>query len=266
MNRILLVALTLTNALYPSAKAQTNDFASHYSLPSTNAETALRMAPRILRSMPQALDADSVLVKVWAYVLLRMPNHASKLLETQRDAVDSLERTVFERDAANLLSSQRKEMADSLVSYMTLAGSSNRLFAAHLRNLQTVATGGLVTNEPASENLDLSFLSINPENKPIALLYVPRDATAEMCSKGAFEKLAVQDWVVAELRRQAAWQLVVVISNHTIKPGFMMKILANKTDLNAGMLFPSDELLNGNDDYRQIALENFILDALNVKH
>ena len=246
------------------ASAEAPPSATQVEEESRSGEITSRMASRILKNTINKRDADSVALRAWAFVLLKMPHHANDVLRDNSALVGASERVRFEASIARLNSASRLEYVNFITKCSLMDGTSNKMFELHLTNLRSVGGGGVVTNVSDRENLDLRFLPAE-NDKPIAVVRLSREWLLRACADRAYKQLAEQLQTVSELRLCARWQLVVVISKSTAQQPLSMEILSNQTsDLQISriLLLPKRELFNGNDDQRESAREDLILEAL----
>jgi hypothetical protein len=178
-----------------------------------------------------------------------------------------MELASFEGSVAREMSDRNSEYARILKGYLSIAGSSNALYQQHLSNLRAVIAGsGIVTNFADGYTLNLTGLR-KDESKPIVVVNFAKDRLSGACVRGAYQELADDMMVIEELRRQACWEIIVVVSQMEPENVLSIKILpGTESDLHLDsrnqINVSAEKLLQGGDDERAATCEGLVLEAL----
>lgn len=227
----------------------------------------LWVALHMLRCADKRGDPDAVAIKVEACVLLHMPSLAHRYLKGGSGVLRPMELASFEGSVAREMSDRNSEYARILKGYLSIAGSSNALYQQHLSNLRAVIAGsGIVTNFADGYTLNLTGLR-KDESKPIVVVNFAKDRLSGACVRGAYQELADDMMVIEELRRQACWEIIVVVSQMEPENVLSIKILpGTESDLHLDsrnqINVSAEKLLQGGDDERAATCEGLVLEAL----
>jgi hypothetical protein len=221
------------------------------------------MAPDILHSVSGKQDRNSVATRTYAFILLRMPSHASESLRNGKETLQPLEAAILKGDIARLSSDENVEYAGFLKTYLPLIHSTNLLLAAHLENLRTIAGSGIVTNLPPDTKLDPSFVPLTP-GKVTMVVTISMKWLATASSTGSYRQLANQLRLINGLRHQPRWDVLVVISQEPEEEAMSMQIFDdNAADYKntPAIIASTDPLFVGNDKDSERAWEDDVLKA-----
>lgn len=192
----------------------------------TESEITRYIAPTMLRSIAGKQDGDSILSRAALFLLLGMPEHALQELNGRGKAQNALEAAMLEAWAARARSEANVERMRLLAKYQVpaAAASSNRLYEVHLRSLDIVGRGVLVTNSPIGRSPDFRPLGA-PIGKPKVVLILSSKCIASACSRGDIQLLADQVALAELLSKQPVWNLVIDVTESSTGDGYAVRVL-----------------------------------------